>query len=97
MEKPSIHGLSTPSNEFTDPSTSTLNELHPMFIAMVRNRPFSGADYENPIAHLIKFERLCFFSGSPKNNAENLEAKIVLALSYKEGEEIVHSYHRPCG
>jgi hypothetical protein len=60
MERPSFHDLSTPSNEFTDPSTSTpTNELNLDLIAMVRNRPFSGANNEDPHGHLIKFKRTC--------------------------------------
>jgi hypothetical protein len=34
-------------------------ELHPGFIAMVREQPFSGFDDENPYHHLREFERLC--------------------------------------
>jgi hypothetical protein len=61
MEQLSIQHLSTPRSEFYGPpsSSSSSYELRPGFIAMVRNRPFSGAINEDPYNHLQEFEELC--------------------------------------
>jgi hypothetical protein len=34
-------------------------ELHPAFIAMVREQSFSSKEYENPYTHRREFEQLC--------------------------------------
>jgi hypothetical protein len=34
-------------------------ELHPGFIAMVQENPFSGSEDESPYTHLREFEQLC--------------------------------------
>jgi hypothetical protein len=61
MEQSSFQQLSTPRGEFYEPpsSLSSSYELRPGFIAMVRNRPFSGAINEDPYDHLREFEELC--------------------------------------
>ena len=43
-EQPSVHNLSAPKGEFSEPSSpvSSGYELDPGFIAMVLKRPFSG-------------------------------------------------------
>jgi hypothetical protein len=62
MGRPTFHGLSTTSNECTDPSTSSSNhELNPDFIAMVRSHTFSGAIHEEPYDHLQEFEDMFSF------------------------------------
>ena len=61
MEQLSFPQLSTPRGEFSEasPSSSSSYELGPGFIAMVQNRPFSGAINEDPYEHLQEFEELC--------------------------------------
>ena len=65
MEQRTIQNLSTPKGEFVEPPqssklvTASSYELHPSFIAMVREQAFSGLDYENPYHHLREFEQLC--------------------------------------
>jgi hypothetical protein len=59
---PSCQSLSTPRGEFVleQPSTyPSSGELHPGFIAMVRNRPFSGAISNDAHDHLEEYEELC--------------------------------------
>ena len=60
MEQLSFPQLSTPMGEFSEPlpSSSSNHELDPGFIAMVRNRPFSGEINEDPYEHLQEFEKL---------------------------------------
>ena len=65
MEHISIQNLSAPKGEFVEPPqsskpiTSSSFELRPGFIAMVREKTFSGYDNENPCYHLREFEQLC--------------------------------------
>jgi hypothetical protein len=60
LERPSFHDLSTPSSEFTDPSTSTpIYGSNPDVIAMVQNHTFSRAINEEPYDHLQEYEDLC--------------------------------------
>ena len=61
MEQPSIHNLSAPTVEFSEPWSpfSSSYELDPGFIAMVRKWPFSGEIHEDPYEHLQEFEKLC--------------------------------------
>jgi hypothetical protein len=54
---------------------------------MFRNRPFSGADYEDPIDHLIKFERLCFFLGPPWITQKTLRIKLFTLSLTKRAEQ----------
>ena len=62
MEQPTIHQLSAPKGEFLEPQqsskpiTASSYELHPSFIAKVREETFSGLDHENPYHHLREFE-----------------------------------------
>ena len=53
-EQPSIHNLSAPKGEFSEPSSPTLSsyELDLGFIAMVWKQPFSGEISEDPYEHL---------------------------------------------
>ena len=61
MEQPSFPQLSTPMGEFPEPlpPSSSIHELDPGFIAMVRKRPFSGEIHGDPYEHLQEFEELC--------------------------------------
>jgi hypothetical protein len=65
MEQPTIENHFAPKGELVEPPQSSKPiiassyELHPGFIAMVRNQAFSGLDYENPYYHLWEFEQLC--------------------------------------
>ena len=65
MDHLSIHQFSAPKGEFlkppksSKPITASGFELHPGFIAMVREQSFSGYDHENPYDHLREFEQLC--------------------------------------
>jgi hypothetical protein len=65
MEHISIQKLSAPKGEFLEPPQSSKPittsgfELHPGFIAMVREQPFSGFNAENPYHHRREFEQLC--------------------------------------
>jgi hypothetical protein len=67
MESISIKKLSALKDEFLEPSQSsnpiTVSgyELHPDFIAMVREQTFSGFDDENPYHHLREFDQLCSY------------------------------------
>ena len=62
MEQPTILNLSAPKGEFIEPpqssmpNTASSYELHPGFIAMVREQAFSRLDCENPYHHLREFE-----------------------------------------
>ena len=64
MEQPTIQNLFAPKGEFVEapqsskPITTSSYELHPGFIAMVREQTFLGLDYENPYNHLREFEQL---------------------------------------
>ena len=60
-EQPSVHNLSAPKGEFSEPSStsSPSYELDPSFIAMVRKRPVSGEIHEDPYDHLLELEELC--------------------------------------
>jgi hypothetical protein len=57
--------LSTTQGEFLDsqpsskPTTASSFELHPGYIALVQEQPFSGAKDEDPHNHLREFEELC--------------------------------------
>ena len=65
MELQTIQNLSAPRGKFCEPPPSAKPiltpgyELHPGFIAMVREQSFSGFDNENPYHHLREFEQLC--------------------------------------
>jgi len=65
MEQPTILNLFAPKGEFVKPPqsskpiTASSYELHPGFIAMVREQAFSRLDYKNPYHHLREFEQLC--------------------------------------
>ena len=61
VEQSSIHDLSAPKGEFSEPSStsSPSYELDPSFIAMVWKRPFSGEINEDPYEHLQEFKELC--------------------------------------
>ena len=65
MENLAIQNLSAPKGEFVEPPqslkpiTASNFELHPGFIAMVREQTFSGYDNENPHHHLREFVQLC--------------------------------------
>ena len=65
MNTLSIHQLSAPSGEFLEPPQSSKPiiasgfELHPGFIAMVREQPLSGYELENPYHHIREFEQMC--------------------------------------
>jgi hypothetical protein len=62
MEPISIQKLSTPNDEFLQPSqsskpiTASGYELCPGFIAMAWEQTFSGFDDENPYHHMREFE-----------------------------------------
>jgi len=64
MEPNTLYQLSAPKGELVEapqsskPITTSSYELHPGFIAMVREQTFSGLDYENPCHHLREFEQL---------------------------------------
>ena len=62
MEEPTIQNLSAPKGKFVEPPksskpiTASSYELHPSFIAMVREHTFLGLDYKNPYHHLREFK-----------------------------------------
>jgi hypothetical protein len=51
--------LSTIQGEFLEPQPSSGFELHPGYISLVREQPFSGAKNEDPHDHLWGFKKLC--------------------------------------
>ena len=61
MEQLSFPQLSTPMDEFSEPSpsSSSNHELDPGIKALVRKRPFSGEIHEDPYEYLQEFEELC--------------------------------------
>ena len=65
MKHKTIHQLFAPKGEFLEPPQSSKPiiassyELHPSFIAMVREQTFSRLDYEHSYHHLREFEQLC--------------------------------------
>jgi len=67
MKTQNLFTLSAPKGEFfeppqyADPISASGYELHPSFIAMVREQSFSGWISENPYHHLREFEQLCSF------------------------------------
>ena len=72
MEKPSFHSISTPSDEFNDPPSSSMSsyEVYHDLLALVRELSFSGLSSENPDYHMREFEQLCsrFASASMKQD-----------------------------
>jgi hypothetical protein len=60
-----IYKYSAPMGDMLEPPPSSHPiftdgyKLHPAFIAMVRDKPFSGLKEENPYTHLREFEHLC--------------------------------------
>ena len=78
----SIHQLSIPEDEFSEPSTSSRPfttsgyELHPRIIAMVRAQTFSGLENEDPDHHLRVFEELCSYLVIPGMSQEPLRWKL---------------------
>jgi hypothetical protein len=60
-----IYKYSTPKGDMLEPPPSSQPiltdgyKLHPIFIAMVQDKPFSGLKNENPYTHLREFEHLC--------------------------------------
>ena len=72
MDSTPIFKYSVPKGDSLEPPPSSHPilsngyEIHPAFIAMVRELPFYGRDDENPYSHLREFEHLCsclVFSG----------------------------------
>jgi hypothetical protein len=65
MDHISIQKLSATKCEFLEPPQSSKPitgfgyELHPGFIDMLREQPFSGFNDENPYHHLREFKQLC--------------------------------------
>jgi hypothetical protein len=65
MDSTTIYKYSTPNSEMLEPPPSSHHiltdgyKLHPTFIAMVQDKPFSGLKNENPYTHLREFEHLC--------------------------------------
>jgi hypothetical protein len=65
MDSTPIIKLLAPKGDLLEPPPSSHpilidgNELHPTFIAMVRDQTFSGLEDENPYTHLGEFEQLC--------------------------------------
>jgi hypothetical protein len=65
MDSTPIYKYSTPKGDMLEPPPSSQPiltdgyKLHPAFITMVREKPFSGLKYENPYTHLREFEHLC--------------------------------------
>jgi hypothetical protein len=88
--------LSTIQGEFLEPQPSSKPtvasgfELHPGYIALVGEQPFSGAEDEDPYDHLQEFEELY---GYPRHNTGNLEVEVVSFLSHREGGAMVHPQH----
>jgi hypothetical protein len=78
MKQLSIQQLATSKGEFYEPSQSSKQilssgyELHPGFIAMIRNQPFSGAINEDPYDHLQEFEEQCSCLVIPSMTQETL-------------------------
>ena len=65
MDSTLIIQLLAPKGELLEPLQSSHPivtdgyELCPAFIAMVREKSFSGIEDENPYTHLCEFEQLC--------------------------------------
>jgi hypothetical protein len=65
MDSTPIYKYSAPKGDMLEPPPSSQRiltygyKLHPAFIAMVRDKPFSGLKNENPYTHLREFEHLC--------------------------------------
>jgi hypothetical protein len=62
---PTLFEISAPKGDHLEPPlsshsiTTSSYELHPGFIAMVREQGFSGDKDESPYSHLREFEQLC--------------------------------------
>jgi hypothetical protein len=62
---PTLFDFATPKGDHLEPPLSSHSietssfELHPGFIAMVREQSFSGDKDESPSSHLREFEQLC--------------------------------------
>ena len=65
MDSTPIYKLSAPKGELLEPPQSSHHiltdgyELHPAFIATVREQTFSREEGKNPYVHLREFEQLC--------------------------------------
>jgi hypothetical protein len=65
MDSTTIYKYSAPKGDmlepppFSQPILTDGYKLHPTFIAMVQDQPFSGLKDENPYTHLREFEHLC--------------------------------------
>jgi hypothetical protein len=65
MDSTPIYKYSAPKGDMLEPPPSLHPilidgyKLHPAFIAVVWDNPFSGLNDENPYTHLREFEHLC--------------------------------------
>ena len=88
MDTLSIHQLSAPSGEFLEPPQSSKPitalgfELHPGFIAMVREQFFSSFYNENPYHQLREFKQLLTQNDhTPKPESIVCQARTALDLN----------------
>ena len=89
MKKPSFHSISTPSDEFNEPPSSSISsyELCPDLIAMVWELSFSGLCSENTKHHLREFEQLCSRFASASVKQDVLRCKLFpFSLKGKAGQ-----------
>jgi len=86
MEHNSIQNLSAPKCEFLEPPksykpiTASGFEVHPGFIAMVREKSFSGSDIENPYPPPTRVRAAMFMSVSRRHGTRNNPVEVVSLL-----------------
>jgi hypothetical protein len=71
-------------------------KLHPAFIAMVRDKPFSGLKNKNPYTQLREFEHLCSCLAIAGMTHETIKWKIVSFLTLGKSETVVCSFRMRC-
>jgi hypothetical protein len=97
MDFTPIHKFSAPKGESLEPPqspkpiTTSGYELHPNFIAMVRDQSFSGKEDENPYTHLWEFEQLCFCLYIAGVTHETIKWKLFLSLFGRAKQWYAHT------
>jgi len=98
MDSTPIYKFSAPKGELLEPPPSSHPilidgfQIHPAFIAMVREQTFSRKEDENPYIHLQDFEQLCSCLNISGMNHETLKWKLFLfSLSERAKQWYTHT------
>jgi hypothetical protein len=67
-------------------------KLHPAFIAMVQDKPFSGLNDENPYTYLREFEHLCSCLTIDSMTQRDHQMENVSFLTFGKSETVVCSF-----